>query len=126
MIKKLILVLLLIIALGYGMLKFLSNSTYMSWGHHFKFENELKIEIDSLEISVGGRKTTIQADSDSLRILEGNINVPKDGYPHKVTFKIYSNDELMILDADSFNCNNCDGNHQYKLKKTKAEYKFLN
>lgn len=126
MIKKILIALLLIIGVGYGVLKFLSNAIHVEWGHHFAFENELGIDIDSLEISVGGLKTTIQARLDSLRTLEGNIDVPTEGYPHEVTFKVYSGDKSMTLKADSFNCYNCDGNHQYILKESRAEYKFLN
>jgi len=122
MIKKILIALFVIIAVGYGMLKFLSNATDMEWGHHFSFENELGIGIDSLEITVGDVKTIIQVESDSLRSLEGNINVPEKGYPHQVTFNIYNKEKLMILKADSFNCYNCDGNH----KRSGAEYKFLN
>ena len=98
----------------------------MDWGHHFSFDNELGIEIDSLEITVENFKTTIQAGSDSSRDLEGNIDLPKQGYPHEVTIKIYARDKTFSLKADSFNCYNCDGNHLYTLKATGAEYKFLN
>ncbi|PCJ63622.1 MAG: hypothetical protein COA58_15915 [Bacteroidetes bacterium] len=126
MIKKSLIATLLIIAIGFGFLKILSNAVKMEWGHHFNFENELGIDIDSLEITVGEVKTIIQARFDSLRTLEGNINVPQKGYPHKVIFKIYSSEKSMILEADSFNCYNGDGSHEYKLKESGAEYKFLN
>lgn len=55
----------------------------MDWGHHFSFENKLEIEIDSLEISVGKVKTIIEAGSDSLQTLVGNINVLKKATPIK-------------------------------------------
>lgn len=126
MIKKILIVVFLIAAVGFGLVKILFNVSHLEWGHHFSFENELGIELDSLEITVGDVKTTFRARSDSLRYFEGNIDVPEKDYPHKVTFEIYSNGKTIILKADSFNCYNCDGNHQYKLKETGAEYKFLN
>ncbi len=98
----------------------------MDWGHHFSFENKLEIEIDSLEISVGKVKTIIEAGSDSLQTLVGNIDVPQKGYPHQVMLKIFSDESIIILKADSFNCYNCDGSHEYILKEPKAEYRFLN
>ncbi|WP_222931360.1 hypothetical protein, partial [Xanthovirga aplysinae] len=112
--------------IGYLLLKFFSNTNRMEWGHHFSFEKELGIIIDSLEITVGDVKTIILAGLDSLRALEGNIDVPKKGYPHQVTLIIYSNEKQMIFEADSFDCFNCEGNHKYKLKESGAEYKFLN
>jgi len=126
MIKKILIGLsLMIVALiivGFAIIHLVA--TPMEWGHSFNFENELGIEIDSLEINIGDKKTIIQASPDGY--LGGNLNVPEEGYPHKVTFKIYSNEKTLFLEADSFNCYNCDGYHEYKLKNTGAEYRFLN
>lgn len=125
MIKKTLLALILIIALGFGIIQMILNSIKMEWGHYFIFKNELGIEIDSLEISIGDKKTMIYAGNDSLSSLESKINVPKYGYPHEVILKIFNKDKLFVLEADSFNCYNCDGYHQYILKPSRAEYKFL-
>jgi hypothetical protein len=120
---KTILAILLILALGYIMSVFLSRPLFY-WGHHFNFENELGFKIDSLEVSVGGVKTIIISSTDSLPSLEGNIDVPKTGYPHEVVLTIYSNEKSSIMKVDSFNCYNCDGNHQYTLTKSGARYRF--
>lgn len=126
MIKKNLIGLLIIMASGYIFLKVLSDKSHMDYGHHFNFENELGTNIDSLEISVGHLKTKIQVGSDSFRTLERNIEVPKEGYPHKVTIKVFANETTLILTADSFNCYNCDGYHEYLLKENGAEYHFFN
>ena len=118
--------LLLIIAIGFIINRFLLSITRIEWGHHFNFENELGIKIDSLEISVGEIKTMIIAGTDSLKTLEGNINVPKNSFPHKVLLIIYSKGKSRILKAEPFDCYNCDGSHEYKLKETGAVYKFIN
>lgn len=124
--KTILIAFLVIIAVGYGIIVFHPNAIGFEWGHHFSFENELGIDIDSLEISVGNVKTMIRARNDSLMDLEENIDVPEDGYPHVVTIKIFSDHEIMTMKADSFNCHNCDGTHQYRLKDSIAEYKFFN
>lgn len=98
----------------------------MQWGHHFAFDNELEIPIDSLEITVGSLSTLIYAGTDSLQSLEGNIDVPPTGYPHKVSINIYSHQKIIMMPADSFNCYNCDGNHLYTLTASGAVYQFLN
>lgn len=105
---------------------YLRSSIKINYGHHFAFENELtSVEIDSLQIEVGNVKTVIEA-SDSLRILEGNIDVPESGYPHEVIITIFSTEGIRTMRADSFNCYNCDGSHMYILKEPVAEYRFLN
>ncbi|HYC87301.1 MAG TPA: hypothetical protein VEB86_18845 [Chryseosolibacter sp.] len=116
----------LIVVLLFPVVKFSGCDYRMKWGHGFTFENELGIQIDSLEIIIGDKKTMIYASSDSLRTMAGNIEVPENGYPHKVTMKIFSNGNLQILKADSFDCYNCDGSHEYVLRNTGAEYKFYN
>ena len=126
MIRKILIAVLLIAFAGYALIKLFTNTTHMDWGHHFNFDNRLGIEIDSLEIAVGDVKTVIHADFGSIGTLEGNIDVPKNAYPHKVILKLFTAKKTMILNADSFNCYNCDGYHQYTLKETGAEYKFLN
>lgn len=126
MIKKTLISLALFIAVGFGLLKILTHTIRMEWGHPFAFENELGIELDSLEIIIGNVNTIIPAGSDSLRTLEGNIKVPKNGYPHKVSIKVFYNENTMTLKADSFNCYNCDGSHEYTLKQSGAEYRFVN
>lgn len=99
----------------------------MKWGHHFCFENKLGIDVDSLEMRVGNVKTMIKSSSnDSLQTLEGNIDVPENGYPHKTSIQIFSNGKTKIMKSDSFDCYNCDGNHTYILREPKAEYYFLN
>ena len=126
MIKKISIALVVSFLAGYALLHLIFNNSRMDWGHHFSFENELGFEIDSLEISVGGLITVIYAASDSLSYLEGNIVVPREGYPHEVFINIYSKEKSMLLKADSFNCYNCDGNHEYILKPSGAEYNFYN
>ena len=96
----------------------------MDWGHHFHFENELGIEIDSLEISIGSTNTMILPSTDSIKSFFGNIDVPKNGYPHEALIKVFYNDNTMTIKADSFNCYNCDGSHGYIMRSTGAEYKF--
>jgi len=124
--KNLLIGLVFLFIIGVLILKFQNSLSLYQWGHHFSFENEMGIKIDSLTISVGDVKTNVLADTDSLRTLEANINVPKDGYPHNVTLIIFSEGKSLLLEADPFNCYNCDGSHQYKLTKSGAEYKFLN
>jgi len=94
------------------------------WGHHFSFENELGVSIDSLEITVGDVKNIIVANSDGT--LEGNINVPSKGYPHKVKLRVFYDGKIMLLKTPDFNCYNCDGSHMYILKKSGAIYRFMN
>lgn len=124
--KKFLIAVLFVIAVGGGILMFLFKSISFDWPHHFSFENGLGIDIDSLEIEVGNVKTMIRAGSDNSKFLHGNINVPEHGYPHLVTINIFSNQEILTMKANSFNCYNCDGTHQYSLKDSIAEYKFFN
>lgn len=126
MVKRTLIALGMIVTIGLGTLKFLYNTPSVEWGHPFSFDNQLGIEIDSLEITVGDVKTVINKATDNSTALEGNIGVPDKGYPHKVTLKIYSHEQSMILKADSFDCFNCDGSHEYKLVASGAVYKFLN
>lgn len=79
--------------------------------------------IDSLAITIGN-ETTIVYNSDYG--MSENLAVPKKGYPHKVKIKIYAKDKTVYLVADSFNCCNCDGSHEYVLTKDSAFYKFRN
>lgn len=120
---KTILTITSILLLAYIVMVFTSKPLFY-YGHHFSFENELGIEIDSLAINVGGIETTITSKIDNLQFFEGNIDVPETGYPHKVLVTIYSDDEILVMKADSFNCYNCDGNHHYTLKKSGARYRF--
>lgn len=99
------------------------------WGHHFTFTNQMGMPMDSLEITVGDKTTLITSkgiDRDSLEYLEGNIGVPKRGYPHKVKLLIFSNSDTITLHPESFDCYNCDGTHQYILTKDSVKYKFWN
>jgi hypothetical protein len=98
------------------------SNVQINWGHHFIFTNSLDKQIDSLTITVGDSSTTLI----STPNLEGNIAVPEGGYPHKVSIKIYHTDGVEVLGADSFNCYNCDGSHEYILTPSGAEYRFLN
>lgn len=98
----------------------------MDWGHHFEFKNELGYDIDSINIFIGDKGNWIYNDPYKNGLLEGNLVVPKNGYPQKVRITIYSKDKIIILNADSFNCHNCDGNHEYILKESGAEYRFEN
>ncbi len=123
MLKKVLLIFVVIVALGIGFLLLLLRNIPYNWGHHFDFINELNIEIDSLEISVCDERTMLYAHSDSH--IEGNIGVPEEGSPCDVNLKIFSNNEIINLEADSFDCYNCDGYHQYILQKTGARYEFL-
>jgi hypothetical protein len=119
-------IIILVIAFIASFVSLCKKSTSFEWGHHFSFENDLGIPIDSLKIIVGNEETMIVAGTDSAKSLEGNIYVPKSGYPHKVEILIYTDKKVGNLKADSFNCYNCDGDHMYILKSTGAEYKFLN
>ena len=94
------------------------KTTQVEWGHHFTFENELNVDIDSLEVIIGNKKTTIE--SGNSKTLEGNLNVPKSGYPHEVKILIYHDEKTTTLKADSFDCYNCDGSHLYTLKKNRC------
>ncbi len=124
--KKLLTALFFIILAIFGWFYWMTATMTTYWGHHFSFENELGIDIDSLEITVGNIKTMIVDDSDSSEVLEGNIDVPETGYPHAVVIEVYHKGESIILQADPFNCYNCDGSHQYTLLSSGARYEFLN
>lgn len=126
MLKKISLFVLVFTIIGFGIRNTFSSRIKMDWGNYFTFQNDLDIIVDSLEISVGHVKTMIisDLDSDSLISLGGNLNVPEKGYPHKVAFKIYSGPHLLKLEADSFDCHNCDGDHEYRLTKSGAKYSF--
>lgn len=124
--KQILLSILLLIVLVGVILIYLNDAMSFEWGHYFDFKNELGIEIDSLEISVGEVKTMVRSGGDRSKDLGGNIDVPDDDYPHLVTIKIFNNQEVLTLKADSFNCYNCDGTHQYILNNSRAEYHFFN
>jgi hypothetical protein len=94
------------------------------WGHHFVVENQLNQHIDSLKITIGDEENWLLFGGDSSS--SANLKVPKRGYPHPVRIEIYSGNDILHLEADSFNCYNCDGSHRYILKKPKAEYQFIN
>lgn len=115
------LALLLIGALAYF---YLTQNLKPTWGHHFTFENELGINIDSLEISIGDVKTTVYPHDDNS--LARNLDVPRKGYPHQVVIEIYNGATQTNMNAEPFNCYNCDGTHAYILKTKGAEYKFHN
>ncbi len=97
--------------------------THSEWGHHFDFTNNTGYEIDSLSITVGEASTIVLNTEYGM---SENLSVPKEGYPHEVKIKIYSNGTTVDLIADSFNCHNCDGSHEYILTPDSARYKFLN
>ncbi|MBN1971402.1 MAG: hypothetical protein JW870_18710 [Candidatus Delongbacteria bacterium] len=101
-----------------------NKATKFDWGHHFDFTNNLGIRIDSLHIFVGDEDTWIYSSNDSLNTLNGNINVPTDNYPHKVEIHVFRDGELIKLPADSFDCYNCDGNHEYILYIDSVLYRF--
>lgn len=126
MIKKPLFILFLITTIGYGLFLVYSKDTHIKWGHHFSFENELGMDVDSLTITIGNVRTEIQVGKDRLRTLEGNVNVPENGYPHEVSIIVYSSGKEIALKADSFNCFNCDGSHAYMLSESGAKYKFHN
>lgn len=122
-VKKFFKILLLLFG-GFTTLLFLwIRLTHIEWGHHFAFENELGIQIDSLEINVGGETKMIQSDLDGE--VFGNINVPENYEVQIVSIIIFSPDSIFTIKAEDFNCYNCDGNHMYILRDTGAVYKFF-
>lgn len=98
----------------------------MDWGHHFTFKNELGTLIDSLQITIGDQVNWVYPNADDISILEDNLIVPQKDYPHAVKILLFQKRISLSLEADSFNCYNCDGSHAYILRKTGAEYQFLN
>ena len=124
--KKILILLGLTICIGIAAYYWFSRSISIDWGHHFTFQNELGIPIDSLNILVGNIATNVKSILDDDKHLEGNIIVPDQEYPHKVVLTLYSGLEVITLKADSFNCYNCDGNHLYILLDNGAKYQFLN
>ncbi len=124
--KKILILLGLIICIGFATYYWLPKSISVDWGHHFTFQNELGITIDSLNILVGNESTNVTSILDNHKDLEGNINVPNKEYPHEVVLTLFSGLEIIMLDADSFDCYNCDGSHLYILQDSRAQYKFLN
>ena len=104
----------------------LSGCVTFEWGHHFSFENQTGLNIDSLKITVGDKENWIYANPDWNNAMEDNLIVPEDGYPHEVKIEIYYEGNFKEILADSFNCYNCDGNHGYILKQDYAEYEFYN
>ena len=95
----------------------------LDYGHHFSFTNNSGYQIDSLSITVG-EATTMALNSEYG--MSENLVVPKEGYPHEVQIKVYSNEQTIDLVADSFDCYNCDGSHEYLLTKDSAQYAFHN
>ena len=116
----------IILIIATAILWYLGSNIKINWGHHFTFENELGIEIDSLSITVGDKSTMVLADSDGSNSLQSNIEVPDSGYPHLVELIIYSGEHEVKLTAEPFDCYNCDGSHQYTLTYNGAIYQFLN
>lgn len=110
-----------VLLLGFLALKSLTNIEY---GHHFSFENNLDQQIDSLSITIGNKTNWLYPDMDKK--FEGNLDVPKKGYPHKVKIIIFSNGSSKEIPTEKFNCYNCDGSHLYNLEISGAKYKFLN
>jgi len=124
MIKKLLIIGISFILILFLYLRFISIS-HIEWGHHFSIENNLGIEIDSLTLTIGDEINWLYPSEDSLHIIEGNIDVPTKNYPHRVEIHVYENGNIIHLEADSFNCYNCDGYHEYTLNKAGAVYRFL-
>ncbi|MAX78696.1 MAG: hypothetical protein CL843_00775 [Crocinitomicaceae bacterium] len=100
------------------------NASAFHWGHHFTFENELGYSIDSLDLDIGGKHNRYYFSADGSLATNGNANVPQNGYPHRVTIRVYRNGEALLLSAPLFDCYNCDGDHYYTLKNGTAEYRF--
>ena len=100
------------------------------WGHHFSFTNNTGEFIDSIDIQVGDSINRIIADCNVQHIdscsLADNISVPKEGYPHEVRLKLYCGKQQFEIKADSFDCYNCDGSHEYIISMDEATYKFHN
>jgi hypothetical protein len=94
-------------------------------GHYFEFTNELNYPVDSLSVSIGKEINWVYNQSESSTF-GANLKVPKKGYPHAVNITVYSGDNISALRADSFSCYNCDGSHEYILRKQGAEYRFHN
>ncbi len=55
-----------------------------------------------------------------------NLAVPEIGYPHQVKIKLFAKERTVDLLSDSFDYYNCDGTHEYILRKYSAEYLFHN
>ncbi|MEM8584814.1 MAG: hypothetical protein AAGF87_11120 [Bacteroidota bacterium] len=94
----------------------------IQWGHHFTFHNELGIFIDSIQISIGGEERIITVREDHT--LEGNCQVNEIYAPQEVRITIFTEDQIIEIPADSFNCYNCDGYHNYDLQPQRAVYWF--
>ena len=107
----------------YFLLFLCASCIKIEFGHHFSFTNKSGYDIDSLAITVGS-ETTMVKNSDYG--MSENLAVPEKGYPHKVKIQIYTAGKKNDLIADSFNCYNCDGSHQYILTKDSAHYVFHN
>ncbi|MBT8326239.1 MAG: hypothetical protein KJP21_00865, partial [Bacteroidia bacterium] len=93
-----------------GFTFFISCNSY-DWGHHFTFTNNTGYEVDSLKISIGNEENVLHSDTEN-EIL-GNLSVPNSGYPHPVSIILFSNGKKIKIHADSFNCYQCDGSHEY-------------
>ena len=125
MIKKLLIIFTLIIAVLLTLFVIFLKLTHVEWGHSFDFNNQLGYEIDSLKITIGDKENWLYPSLDSAKSIEGNLDVPAKNYPHKVEILVYENGNKHLIEADSFNCYNCDGYHEYILKKSGAKYKFI-
>jgi hypothetical protein len=125
MLKKSLIItgILLALLLAFMMVR---KSMQVEWGHHFSIANELGIEIDSVKITIGKEVNWLYAGSDRQRSMEGNLSVPSKGYPHRVQILIFSKGRKHKLKAEDFNCYNCDGSHEYILRKEGAVYVFHN
>ena len=93
------------------------------WGHHFSFTNLIGLEIDSLSVVIGEDTTMVY---NSEYGMSENLAVPEIGYPHQVKIKLFAKERTVDLLADSFDYYNCDGTHEYILRKYSAEYLFHN
>jgi len=101
-----------------------SSCIKIEYGHHFAFTNDLGIDIDSLQVSIDDSTTMLNDPYLVTFDFEANIAVPKSGYPHHVKIIVYSNDSMFEIPADSFNCYNCDGSHEYILQNDSSKYVF--
>jgi hypothetical protein len=113
----------------------LLNSCGFKWSSYFEFTNELNIPIDSIRIVIGDKENWVtykdsswvtKSDSSLVLVFGKNLSVPDKGYPHRVDIDVYSGVDVISLEADSFDCYNCDGSHEYILQDKKATYKFHN
>ena len=68
--------------------------TILTYLFTFSFYWCSAIEIDSLKITIGDKINWLYPSEDSLDVIEGNIDVPKKDYPHRVEIHVFENENI--------------------------------